>query len=325
MKTDKKEQEYYKELKSKCLYELLICFIDAMMFDLESTTGEYKYITEMGWVNFNWRTCDTISSASHLVKFSTQDINEKEPSFLKYYNNDITEDLCNSQGIDLKRVFDHFYLDLQQVKIICGYGFHFDLKYLLRDLVKYQRFDIIEELQKKIIIDVGQQYAKEYMRQKHQTQSWSVQLVYGKLFDHKIESHRAVEDCHMQINILKEIPDKFKYSNENLVFKRKYYCIQEDDTCQLKMKNIVSDSKKINEKYNSNMNYYGEIFYFNDNNCVYRCDYTYDGTCQISPRLTNENKERYLFQLQQGNQRKTIQSKNFNIPKISDSGTIKLP
>lgn len=327
----KDKKNYYKELKSKCLSELLIRFFDTMMFDLETTIGLYKYITEIGWVNFNWRTCKSSSSVSHLVKFSTQDIDDREPSFLQFNKNQITEDLCNSQGIDLKKVFDHFYIDLQKVKTICGYNFHFDLQCLLRDLKKCERFDIIEELKKKTIIDVGRQYAKEYMKQNHDTGLWNVELVHGKLFNHQIESHRAVEDCHMQIKILKEIPDKIKYSYKNLVFKPKYYFIDKDDkTGQLKMKNCErrQEQKIMNQKYNSNINHYGEIYYFNDSNCVYRCDYTYDGTSKISPRLINKDPQTILSPLQQENQRKIIQStktiENLNIQKTSDNGKQKL-
>jgi len=89
---------------------------------------------------------DRLSLDSYIIKPKTFDVTN---SFIHH----ITKDYANKIGISLEHVLDIFYERLLTVHYIIAYNAHFDMNIIKSELMRYNRNYIVDELNKKKIID----------------------------------------------------------------------------------------------------------------------------------------------------------------------------
>jgi DNA polymerase III epsilon subunit-like protein len=131
--------------------------------------------------------------------------------------NDINLYMCENQGISIKNIFDDIIKMIEKFKVnsILAYNIRFDINVLLSEAYRinhYKMIHILETMNKYCIMDYGWKYMSQtYYNNATRGFKFSAETVYNKLYNNnEKETHRALDDCELELKILQKLPDEYK-------------------------------------------------------------------------------------------------------------------
>jgi len=148
-----------------------------------------------------------------------QVVYEKGPKQGQFIN-DITYKMCISNGVLWLEMVNLLMKVIDKFAITEFYAFNvlFDYNCLLSEAYRNYNvafIDVLTKLKPCCIME----YSKVYMKDMN-SRKYNAEATYNMLFKtDKKETHRALEDCYIELEILKSLDDKYKKDKEPIILK----------------------------------------------------------------------------------------------------------
>lgn len=168
----------------------------------------------------------------------------------------IKKETLLDKGILLPKIFLNFLEDLKDVDVLIAHNNRFDLGIIRQEFKNLGNEKVFEKnIYKKINID-SLQFFRQHIKKK-EINNYRLQTIY-KYYENNdfIQTHRALDDCHMLYNCLKKISfDPYKYYLEKRFNFKKYpkhslkdIYYKDKNYVNNFLKNLPLSSKKILKK-----------------------------------------------------------------------------